>query len=295
MCQVGNEYDPPVHEFSEAHAPLELGARLPQCCAGAAAPVQQAAALVAQHIIARLVASHACAPDDESAHAGPGNPAVLRFVDILLGPDGDAALAWLLEQRRQGASCEAICHNVLTPAARIVRALWRNDACDYGAFQLGQWRLRRLLQSIDHAELCRRAAHRDPAAALLINLSGAEPSFEHALVTQYFLRSGWTARSEAPGSGLAHVLQANRFHIAWISIDETARQQDIVACIRLIRRSSRNRAIGVVCGGMELDPMPASWELGADAVAADARTALAVAERWRMWQSEADMPIAYVT
>lgn len=294
MCQMGNELDPPGQGLSEAQAQFDLNAQLPQCCAGTAAPVQQTVALVAQHIIARLVANHACVAEHDSADAWPGAKAVSGFVDMLLGPDSDAALCWIMEHRRQGIPCEAICHNVLAPAAGIVRALWRNDVCDYAAFQLGQWRLRRLLQSIDHTEVRRRAAHRDPASALLINLSGAEPSFEHAVVTQYFVRSGWTARSAADSSALANILQANRFHIAWISIDETARQQDIVSCIRLVRRASRNRAIGVVCGGMELDPMPASWELGADAVAADARTALAVAERWRMWQGETEAPLAYV-
>ncbi len=295
MCQIGNELDRPGHELSEAQAPLDFGVHMTQCCRGGAGePVRQAAALVAQHVIARLVAGHAFGPGEPSAHDHAGLSSVSRFVDVLLGPNGDGALAWVMEQRQRGASCEAICHTVLAPAARIVRAMWRNDECDYAALQLGQWRLGRLLQSIDHAEQCRRAAHRDPASVLLITLSGGEASFEHALVTQYFVRSGWSARSEAAGGGLAGVLQANRFHIAWISIDETAPQQDIVSCIRMVRRASRNRAIGVLCGGMELDPMPASWELGADAVAADARTALAVAERWRMWQSDVETPLAYV-
>jgi hypothetical protein len=295
MCQAGNDYHPPSHEFSEAQAPLDLGMRLTPCWSGGgAAPVQHAAALVAQHIVARLVASHAFTASGAEGGARPAHPAVDRFVDILLGADTDAALAWLMEQRQRGASCEAICHDILAPAAKRLRALWRDDECDYAAFQLGQWRLCRLLQSVDHADVCRRAAHRDPASALLITLSGGEPTFEHALVMQYFARSGWAACGQAAGADLANILHTNRFHIAWISIDETARQQDIVACIRMVRRASQNRAIGVLCGGMELDPMPASWELGADAVAADARTALAVAERWRMWQSETETPLAYV-
>jgi hypothetical protein len=295
MCQIGNDFDPPGFEMSEAQAPLDLSGALTQDWPNAAAaPVQQAAALVAQHIIARLVASHAFAPDDISDSYRRDEAAVARFTDILLGPDCGAALNWVLEQCRQGASCEAICHDVLAPSARRIRSLWGDDECDYAAFQLGQWRLRRLLQSIDHTELCRRAAHRDPASVILISLNSGESSFEHALVAQYFARSSWTARCHAADDDLASLLQANRFHIAWISIDETARQQDVVSCIRTVRRASQNRAIGVLCGGMELDPMPASWELGADAVAADARTALAVAERWRMWQSEAETPWACV-
>ena len=89
-------------------------------------------------------------------------------------------------------------------------------------------------------------------------------------------------------------LLVNRFHIAWISIGRDARLFDIASLIRSIRRGSCNRAIGIVCGGAAVDLLPAAWEVGADAVVPDARAALDMAERWRMWQAEDEPALALV-
>jgi len=299
MCPVGNDIPLGEAGFADAQAPFRLGVQMADFWSASQVPMREAAAAVAQHVISRLVARHAFgarAPDDryDAADAGPHGARVEQFVSALLGDDNRAAMAQFVALRSKGFSCEKLCHDVLAPAAKQLRALWREDGCDYAAFRLGLWRLRRLLHDVDHHGLCRRAAHRDPAAALFVTLCDKDTPFEHDLVVHSFARSGWHTIHHDGQTPLAAVAQAEPFHIAWISIDDTTKRQDIVACIRTIRGASRNRAIGILCGGLTSEALPAPWDVGADAVSADARTALAVAERWRMWQADSEFAVAAV-
>jgi hypothetical protein len=259
-------------------------------CLAHPAPTRASAAVVVEHVIARLVAAHAHLPASQPPEAASAveQHDTARFVDLLIGHDSDAPARHILALRHGSVSDEELCHNLLAAASRLLRARWRNDECDYADFRLGSWRLRRLLARIDHGRVWHRPAHRDPASALLITLPSGCAYFEYALADRCFTRAGWTTQHHVHGTELAltTAVQRSRFHVGWIAVNETIRQTDIASMIRTIRRVSQNPAIGILCDCAGLDRLPAVWELGADVVVADARAALAASERWRMWQAE---------
>jgi hypothetical protein len=264
-------------------------------CLSRLAPQRASAAIVVEHIIARLVAAHAHLPPAGGARtADPVEHDVPRFIDLLIGRDSEAASRHVLAMRHAEISDEEICHGLLAAASRGLRVRWREDECDYAGFRLGSWRLRRLLAQIDHGRVWHRPAHRDPASALLITLSAGGADFEYALADRCFTRAGWATQHHVHGTELAltTAVQRSRFHVAWIAIDETIRQCDIAAMIRSIRRVSQNPAIGILCDCAGMDRLPAVWELGADVVVGDARAALTASERWCMMQAGSEGAVA---
>jgi hypothetical protein len=288
MCQAGNDMSTGSYGFSEAASTplIDTGAL---SCFSPLAPVRSGAAVVVEHVIARLVAAHAHAPAAVQGRIAPPHD-LGRFVDLLTGRDNDAAARHIVALRDAGATDEELCHGLLAPASRLLRARWRNDECDFADVRLGSWRLRRLLAQIDHGGAWHRPAHRDPASALLITLPSGNSDFEYALAESCFARAGWATQHHVHGTELAltTAVQRGRFHIGWIAVDETNRPADIAGMIRSIRRVSVNRAIGILCDCSAMDRLPAAWELGADVVVGDVRDALAASERWRMMQAETE-------
>ena len=294
---VGDNLNPAVREFSDMQVALAPGTAAAVFWPSQADAVRSAAALVAQHIVSRLVAGHSFRFADRNERSGECGACVSRdeldrFVDALLERDPDAVSGIVMALRQDGVQSEAVCDDLLLPAVRRVRSLWRDDGCDYASFRLALWRLRRVLQLIDHASPHRRAAHRDPASGLFVNASGGELPFEQEVALAGFARAGWHTQSCAVDESLPVILQTHRWHVVYISMDHTMRQQDVVACIRMVWRHARNGGVGVLCGGLALEPLPAAWEFGADAVVSDCRSALVFAEKWRMWQAESELATA---
>jgi hypothetical protein len=271
-----------------------------QAWPAATGELHDAASMVAQHVISRLVANHAFRIRDDRFDGGAGCPPVPprqvgEFLAALLGDDPEAATRFAHALRENGLGCDTICHDLLSPAATRLRRLWRDDACDYAAYRLGFWRLRRMLNAIGQTTVSRRAAHRDPASALVLSLSAGRPVFEHELAAHSFIRAGWYVHARAADHGLCDILRTQSFHVAVISVDDASRQEDVVACVRSLRRAARNGALGIACADMSAERLPEPWEFGADAVVADARAAVAFGERWREWQAESETAMAYLT
>ena len=252
--------------------------------AGSRGPV---ATLIAQHVVPRLAIAHVHrAVETRPAPDMTGDDKVRRYVDLILGPEIDAALAYVTALRCQGVGDDSICLNLLAPAARCLRAMWNDDACDYGAFKLGVSRLRMILHQLGCTSTAVRISGRSDAVALLVTLPDETATFEHDLVASFFCRSSWLIHNHpAPStSQLAALARGTWFHVAWISISAGSRREDVASCTRLIRRASQNEAISVLCGCEPMAPIPFPCLVGADAIVPDAGAALVAAKRARMFQ-----------
>ena len=121
-------------------------------------------AFVVQQVLPRLAGRDAPEPPvSRPRHAVQ----VQAYVEALLGQDIDAALTGVAALRRRGMPDSQICLGLLAPAARGLIEMWNDDACDYGSFTLGLWRLRMVLNQLDGAPAAARDAVRhaaDPAA-----------------------------------------------------------------------------------------------------------------------------------
>jgi hypothetical protein len=178
-----------------------------------------------------------------------------------------------------GTRFEAVCHDVLLPAAARLRRQRAGEAADEAGYLMGVWRLRMLLIGLDDDGQGTAARPRGGASALLVAGGSVAPTLEHAVVLRLFERAGWSVRScgrlaeEDPTAIAGH----DRFDLAWFSIDDATDLGRLSGTVAEMRRTSCNHGIRVVSGWLLAAPPPAAASLGADAVTPDATRAVVLA------------------
>jgi methanogenic corrinoid protein MtbC1 len=183
--------------------------------------------------------------------------------------------------RLQGFSAESVCLDVLAPVARRLGELWDEDLCDFTEVTVGLWRLQQVLHDVSpafHAELDHRQAG---PRALLVPVSGEQHTFGLAMVVEFFRRANWRVWSGAIESNaeLASLVGREAFAVVGFSVACGDRLEAVAACIRAVRRASRNPAVGIMVGGPAFVAHPELASLvGADATAVDGRQAVLQAE-----------------
>ena len=231
-------------------------------------------------IVPRLILTGRSAPDcltlPTLAGAIPGTQDVLTFAESLLA-DSDAEAAWLIERMQaHGVSLESIYLGLMAPAARHIGRLWEDDRCDFATVTVALLRLERLVHElspvfqheVDHRGQGRRV--------LLVPVPGEQHTFGLTIVAEFFRREGWTVWSGpiAGGNELAKMVRNEWFAVVGFSLSCESRLPALTKCIRTVRRTSRNPAVGVMVGGPALAGRPELVALaGADATAVDGRQA----------------------
>ncbi len=247
-------------------------------------------ALVAQHVVPRLVVAHTHQVIEPwaASHDPAETAKVHRFVNLLLAPDIDDALDHAAALRCSGVHGDLICLGLLAPAARRLHDLWRDEACDYAGLTLGLWRLHVILHQLDSASIPLHGLRRENRAVLLVTMPGERATFEHSLVESFFRRSGWLTHNHVATSAshLAAIVQGLWFQVAWVSTNAATRRNELASCINALRGGSRTRTVGIVWGGALVETPPSPWLVGADAIVPDAHSAMAITNRWRLSRSE---------
>lgn len=233
-------------------------------------------------IVPRLVMAHGVASDAAQRSADPSlEAAVPALVALLLEDDADAAMALLLRLRTGGAGIDAVCLDLLAPAARRLGTLWAEDDCDFATVTVAVARLRRAM----HVLGPRSAAHPVVDAgrvALLAASPGEQHVFGIAMVGEFLVRAGWDVRDAIglPQPELVRTVRQGWFAVAALSASSERQLDPLAGTIAAIRAASRHRAIRVMVGGQIFIEQPAlALRVGADATASDARMAVRQAER----------------
>jgi methanogenic corrinoid protein MtbC1 len=238
-------------------------------------------------IVPRLVLARRAGQTQGGAKAPPqtGVPDALdikELVRLLLAHDTGVASAYVDAVRHRGASLEAVCLQLLAPAARELGLLWEEDECDFMQVTVGLCRLHQLLRELSPEF---RADDLEPAVdrrILLAPLPGEQHTFGLTVVAQFLRRAGWDVWHEVPAADteILEVLRQNWFAVVGLTVGIDTRLDDVTAIIAAIRRCSRNRGVGVLVGGPLLVSKPEIASLvGADATAADGQEAVERAEQ----------------
>ena len=240
------------------------------------------AAAIEATIVPRLVMAHGTASDDVVHDADPALAAsVPALVVLLLEDDADAAMAMLLRLRAGGSGIEAICLDLLAPAARRLGSLWTEDDCDFATVTLAVARLRRAMHELAPLATA-RAAMDARRTALIAAAPGEQHVFGIAMVGDFLRRAGWDVL-DAIGLEQAQLVRTVRqgwFAVAALSASGERQLDALAISISAIRAASRHRAIRVMVGGQIFTDQPAlALRVGADATASDARMAVRQAER----------------
>lgn len=210
----------------------------------------------------------------------PTGAEVQELARLVLSPDLAAAAAYVTLLRQRGLSMDTLFIGLLEPAARHLGALWDDDACDFVDVTLGLGRLQKLLAVFN-------CTHTLPALdqrrrVLLATMPGDPHMFGLNMVEKFLCAGGWAVEVAMGASveALAAKLEAGWFAVAGFTLGSERHLGTLRAAIPIVRARSRNPAVGVMVGGGMFTAAPElAKDIGADATAADAPTAVLVAQR----------------
>jgi hypothetical protein len=180
-----------------------------------------------------------------------------------------------------GERIEALCREVLLPAAARLRAAHDPEALDQSGYLAALWRLRMCLIALDDRAEWSPAAPPPAGAVLTLDPHLLSPSLEHAVSTRFLSRDGWAVHDCCCGGAEegCDSLHDDPYDAVWLSLDAETDLDLARRTAERLRRASRNRRIRVLGGGgPDLPEIPAA-ALGLDAVTRDALAAPRLARR----------------
>lgn len=235
--------------------------------------------IIGEHVLPRLVALHE-APPAAAQHALLRSGAIAELGRLVIGPDNDDALNYLLALKDEGVSLDDLHAELLEPTARLLGELWNEDKVDFVDVTIGVSRLQRMVHVFEGLG---QIPDYDEKRRLLL---AAAPGEQHSLgstIVQKFLRAGgwhvWNCASpniEEP----AEIVSREWFGVVGFSLGSDVHLQSLRDAISLVRQRSINPKIGIMIGGSAVTRDPDLVNLvGADGTAANGPAAVVLAKK----------------
>jgi len=206
---------------------------------------------------------------------------VLELADLLVNDRFQIATSFVEGLRTSGVPLETLYLDLLAPTARHLGDLWTNDTLHFGDVTIGLCHLQQVLRDFSPAFLNEASIRDDGRRALLMSVPGGQHTFGVSMVAEFFRRARWDVCTGAPVSRdeLIRTVRSQWFAVVGLSVSCEVQLDALVSTIRLIRRASRNQAVGILVGGPVFVEHPEMVPLvGADATAVDGRQAPIQAE-----------------
>lgn len=235
-------------------------------------------------VIPRLMLQHrglAAAPVAARGASRTGPAQVSELVRVILAGHADAPSAYVSRLLDSGVSIESIYLDLLAPAARHFGLLWEDDRTDFVQVTLGLRRLQELAHELSPAFTSELKPVEPGRRILLVPVPGDQHTFGSVIVAEFMRRAGWDVWDD-PGASRDDIIQLVRnesFSVVGMSVSCDARLEGLASLIRVIRRNSRNRSVGIMVGGRPFLEHPERVALvGADVTASDGRQAVLQAQ-----------------
>jgi methanogenic corrinoid protein MtbC1 len=215
-----------------------------------------------------------------------------KFIRLLMGRKDDSARIFIERLASSGAIPASLYLGIVTRAARRLGELWDEDRCDFSQVTISLGRLQQIVRALSpgfQAASVNQSAIAD--TVLLLPVPGEQHTLGLVILAEFFRREGWHI-SGGPLS-CSHD-PAGFVRDAWVdvvgfSIGSIRHLEKLASCIRMIRKASRNRDIGVMVGGPLILQRPdLVTRIGADATAADALGAVRQARGLLSMRAAAD-------
>lgn len=207
----------------------------------------------------------------------PTSDDVQEFSSLILKLDHTRAYAFVDHKRSRGLSLESVIMDLMAPAASYLGELWKADHCSFTEVTVGLSRLQQMLRDFAPEFECETPEHRHGRRVLLLATPGEQHTFGLFVVEAFFRREGWdvSAGQIDAGEEIANLVDKQWFTIAGFSLGSERFIDRLAPLIRVVRRHSCNRDIGIMVGGPLFLKEPGLAErVGADAFAADGRMAV---------------------
>lgn len=217
--------------------------------------------------------------------AHPMKPTEAEFEEFfghLLRDDEARCVALIKRLRAKGLPMDAICLDVLAPAARRMDALWSDDSADFVAVTVAVGRLQALLRDFGPDFCAEVEPVIRPLRILLSQPEDDSHMFGLSMVAEFFRRDGWAVVGGVAGSGVnpAQLVRNDWFDVVGLSVATESKLTWLRDLIAVMRQHSRNRQLVIMVGGplFSMDPSLVQ-QVGAD-LTADARSAPGLAEKF---------------
>lgn len=206
---------------------------------------------------------------------------VQTLVEISLNGEAERAREFVFRLRDEGASVESLYLDLITPAARLIGAMWEADTCDFVLVTLALLRIQQVMYDLS-PEFIQEGGEPSSRRALIVPAPGSHHTLGAAMVADFFRRDGWDVLSSHDLTR-ADVLRAVRkewFDVVALSISAPNQVISTSTLISDIRKLSSNKGILVMVGGpLALSVPDLATRVGADTVTLDAKQAVDVAGR----------------
>jgi methanogenic corrinoid protein MtbC1 len=239
------------------------------------------AGVVEAQVVPRLVLAHRSPWQPAEAARPLDEDSVQDFTETVLAGNLELASRHVAGMGVRGVPLESVYLELLAPSARLLGQMWIEDRCDFTAVTLATWRLHQLMRDMSPAFIGGGVPRTRERRILLCPAPGEQHSFGLAMVADFFRRGGWDVWSAPSGNAreLSGIVSADWFAVIGLSAGCENHLDGLASTIHSLRRTSRNRAVGIMVGGAAFDQRPELVGLlGADASARDGRHAVAQAE-----------------
>ncbi len=207
---------------------------------------------------------------------------VTEFAGHLVRSDSDGALAMVEQLLDEGISDEALCTDLLTPAARLLGDWWVKDQCGFAEVTLGLLLLHDVLHRLRENREPESHAEGSAGEVLFIVPPGEQHILGLTMVADFFTRASWTTRLEFPQTmaDVADSVAQSHAQIVGLTCSSKAAFPSLKTAISSVRNHMGADAAHIMVGGHVFSAEPdLVSEAGADTVACDTRHALEIAAR----------------
>lgn len=206
----------------------------------------------------------------------------VSFAALAIDADAEEILVRLDAMLTNGTEIEAILINILAPAARRLGIMWEQDDCDFVDVTMGLWRLQEVVRELSARVPVRAARPSDGYRAVFSAMPGEQHNFGTVIVEDIFRRAGWSTELllDAQQGALLSAVASARYDLVGLTVSLDVHTERLPSLILAIRSVSRNPRLCILLGGRVLmDDPQLALRVGADGTAADAQSAVALADR----------------
>ncbi len=237
--------------------------------------------LVERAVIPRVIEAHNDAVPVDAARNRWHDEAI-AFAALAIDADAEELLKRLDVMLNSGTEIESILINILAPAARRLGIMWEQDDCDFVDVTMGLWRLQEVVRELS-ARVPTKPGRPDAGyRAVFSAMPGEQHNFGTVIVEDIFRRAGWSTELllEGQQGALLNAVATHRYDMVGLTVSLDVHTERLPSLILAIRSVSRNPRLCILLGGRVLmDDPQLALRVGADGTAADAQSAVALADR----------------
>jgi methanogenic corrinoid protein MtbC1 len=239
---------------------------------------------IQNELVPRLMTSHRVGPVSPAMAAAAARVLseadVTAFVAAVRSHDDSRGAQFVRGVLAEGATVEAVYLDLLAPSARRLGDMWDNDECDFVEVTVALGRMQRLLRDLSQVFLA-ESGHVEPVGNVLLTcVPGEQHTLGIIMVGEFLLRDGWRVLVGAPWTegDLLSMVATDWYDVIGFSVGTENRLSVLRRDIRRLKQASRNGNVQIMVGGQLFAEDPSLAEqVGANAIASDARQAPAIA------------------